>query len=186
MPRDSDELPTDEPPINGRRKRPYGGLSWKGVPFTEIDRMYAAERLREVYGGSPQEAVQILLENNERIISRCGLLITFSGILMAVYLFIATNPKFLPTVWQECGFYGSMFVWVVFTLRLLWSLKHELPPPWDFGTEEDFKFTARLYLKRMGRYNSALLVTVICFVAILCLLAPVTAVISDYIFNNYR
>jgi hypothetical protein len=157
-------------------KPPYGSFNWRGVPYGEMDIEYAVEKIKDVYlkyGENPDTAMQAILRSNESIVSRCGVLTTFSSMLIALSLFIVSKPEILPYTWQQWSFYAEIFIWSISTVSLLWSLKHDLPSPRKFGTEDDFKFTARLYVKRMGRYNIALLVTVVCFVTTLLLLSPI-------------
>ena len=87
----------------------------------------------------------------------------FSGILIAVFLFIATDFSVTHSL-ATLGLDSAVGVWLLCTLRLLWSLKHELPPPDQFDLITDFEFTAHLYIKRMGLYNIALVASVISFV----------------------
>jgi hypothetical protein len=48
----------------------------------------------------------------------------------------------------------------------------------------DFMLTAELFLRRMGRYNLALMATIGSFMAIVFVLSPISAVISDKIFGK--
>ncbi|HUI96049.1 MAG TPA: hypothetical protein VLX44_09875 [Xanthobacteraceae bacterium] len=166
-------------------RRAYGGFSLWGVPYARVDIEYATAQIRKLYFEKfpgPNGPMQALLDYNEKIVSRSGMLMGFSGILIAVSLFIAANPKFLPTLWQRWAFYVVIAIWVIATLRLLWSLRHEMPAPWEFGSQPDVDRTIRLFLRRMGNYNLALAASVICFACIVILLAPVSAAIVDRIF----
>ena len=171
---------------DSREKKLYSGFSLFGVPYNEIDIRYSAERLFEIYsdhGNDIQEAMNLILNQNERVVSRCGMLISFSGILIALLLFIANKPNVLPMIWQQWVFYCVMLVWVISTMHLLWSLKHKFPPPWEFHTKYDFILTAELFLRRMGSYNLALMATIGSFMAIVFVLLPISTVISDKLFN---
>jgi hypothetical protein len=169
------------------KQMPYGGFSLFGVPYNEIDIRYAAEKLFESYnncGKNTHESMVLILEQNERVVSRCGMLISFSGILIALSLFIVNKPNVLPSHWQQWVFYSAMMIWVISTMRLLWSLKHKFPPTWDYHTKNDFMLTAELFLSRMGSYNIALMATIGSFIAIVLVLSPISAVISDKLFTT--
>lgn len=171
----------DEP-----KRRLYGGISIFGVPYNEIDIRYAAERLYEIYcdnGNDVLKGMDQILNQNERVVSRCGMLISFSGILIALLLFVASKPNVLPMVWQQWVFYCVMLIWVISTMHLLWSLKHKFPPTWDFMSKNDFMLTAELFLRRMGSYNLALMAAIISFLTIAFVLSPISTVISDKIFK---
>lgn len=172
--------------FDAKAKKLYSGFSLFGVPYNEIDIRYSAERLFDIYsdnGNDVKEAMNLILNQNERVVSRCGMLISFSGILIALLLFIASKPEVLPMIWQQWVFYCVMFVWVISTMHLLWSLKHKFPPTWEFHTKYDFILTAELFLKRMGSYNLALVATISSFMAIVFVLMPISAVMSDKLFN---
>ena len=68
-------------------------------------------------------------------------------------------------------------------MHLLWTLKHKFPPTWEFHAKYDFILTAELFLRRMGSYNLALMATIGSFMAIIFVLSPVSAVISDKLFS---
>lgn len=170
-------------------RRPYRWFTLWGVPcpWCRADIDYAAEHIRELYFKkfpTPNGPMQALLEHNEKIVSRCGMLMTFSGTLMVVSSFIATNPRFLSTHWQRWGFYVVMAIWFAVILLLLWSLAHHLPVPWQFGTRVDLDATIRLFLCRMGLYNLALLASVLCFVTMMFFLAPISVRVVDQIFGS--
>src|SRR6266481_1134662 len=71
-------------------KKPYGGFSLWGVPYTRVDIDYATAQIRELYFSkfeNPNGAMQALLEYNEKVVSRCAMLMSFSSVLIAVSLF---------------------------------------------------------------------------------------------------
>lgn len=167
-------------------RKPYGGFSLFGVPYNPIDIRYATEQLFELYsdnGRNVSDAMIRILEQNERVVSRCGMLTTFSGTLIALSLFVANKPDMLPALWQQYVYYIVMLVWVLTTMHLLWTLKHKLPPVWDFYQKSDFMLTAELFLQRMGSYNVALMAAIGSFIATAFVLSPLSAVVSDKIFN---
>lgn len=172
---------------NGPEKRKlYSGISIFGVPYADIDIRYAAECLFDIYsneGKDVHKAMNSILEQNERVVSRCRMLISFSGILIALFLFVANKPDVLSNAWQKWVFYCIMLLWVVSTLNLLWSLKHKFPATWDFMQKQDFILTAELFLRRMGNYNVALMAAIFSFLTIAFVLSPISAVISDKIFK---
>jgi hypothetical protein len=167
----------------------HGFTGWRifGVPLSDGDTRYLIELLREVFFAQakddPREAVRLLLERNEHIVSRCGLLVHFSAILIALTLFIASNPLLLGEAWEQKAFYTALGVWVASTVRLLWVLRHGLPSPFGLGTDEDFMFTAELFVKRMRAYNIALLLTISCFLIVVGLLIPVHWSYADLLFG---
>jgi hypothetical protein len=168
--------------------KPFSGPAIWGVPYTDLDINYAVEKLYEHYyesANDPALAMERIINQNEKIVSRCGMLMGFSSIIIAISLYIATNHQMLPTIWQRVGFYTALSVWVISILRLLWSLKHKLPPPWEYGTSVDFKMTAKLFIIRMGLYNLLLIASVTCFVTMMALLMPISARPADLIFYNY-
>ena len=163
----------------------YSGFSLFGVPYNEIDIRYSAERLFDIYSDNGEDipkAMNLILDQNERVVSRCGMLISFSGLLIALLLFVANKPNVLPMTWQQWVFYSVMLVWVISTMHLLWSLKHKFPPTWEFHTKYDFILTAELFLKRMGSYNLALMAAIGSFITIVFVISPISAVLSDKIF----
>jgi hypothetical protein len=167
----------------------YGGYSLFGVPYSSIDIEYASERLYETYTGGGKgirEAMAAILDANEKVVSRCGMLISFSSTLMAILLFIANKPEMLPNLWQQVSYYAAMFLWMSFTMWLLYSLHHQFPPTWEFHTKRDFMITSNLYLRRMGIYNLTLIATIVSFIAIVLVLSPVSAVISDKLFQTAK
>lgn len=171
-------------PSNERKL--YGGFSLFGVPYNPLDIRYAVESLFELYsdgGKNIPGAMSRILDQNERVVSRCGMLITFSGTLIALSLFVASRPDVLPALWQQYVYYAVMMFWVLTTMHLLWTLKHKLPPVWDFFRKDDFVLTAELFLQRMGSYNIALMAAIGSFVAIAFVLSPLSAVVSDKIFH---
>lgn len=183
---ESDSLPPAKTAIP---RRPYGGLSLWGVPYGGVDIEYAADQIRELYFEkfpNPNGPMQALLEYNEKIVSRCGILMSFSSVLIAFSLYIATNPRLLSTHWQRSGFYFALMIWVAAMLLLLFSLRHRLPAPWKFGSRSDLDDTIKLFLRRMGYYNLALLASIICFLIILILLAPISVSAVDHIFGAPR
>jgi hypothetical protein len=164
----------------------YSGFSLFGVPYNEIDVRYAAELLYDLHsknGANDSEAMSLILNQNERVVSRCGMLISFSGTLIALFLFVANRPEVLPMLWQQWVFYSVILAWVISTMHLLWELKHKFPPTWEYHTKYDFMLTAELFLKRMGSYNLALMATIISFMAIAFVLSPISATISDKLFT---
>jgi hypothetical protein len=168
-------------------KRAYGGPAPFGVPLLEADIAYAAEMLKDLLlANHPNSnaAVRTLLEYNERVVSRCGTLMSFSGVIMALMLYIATNPAFFSHKWQVYTYYTVAFLWFLVMIRLLYSLAHRMPPPWAFSNEEDFVFTARLYLRRMSLYNFALITSISCFIVMGALLLPFSAVFVDSVFHQ--
>ena len=167
-------------------ERPFGGFSWLGVPYNAIDLRFASENLYRVYsqdGGNNSEIMKYVLDQNERVVSRCGMLISFSGTLIAILLFIANRPEMLPYAWQQWIFYSVMGAWSASTMALLWSLKHKFPPTWEFHKKYDFILTSELFLRRMGLYNVSLAVTIVSFFALLVVLSPISATISDKLFR---
>jgi hypothetical protein len=169
-----------------RVRRPYGGFSLWGVPYSRVDMEYAAVQIRELYFDKfeyPNGPMRAILEYNEKIVSRCGILMSFSGILIAVFLFAANNPRIITSSWQRWGVYASLTVWIVTIVRLLLSLRHQLPPPWEFGSDYDIDTTIKIFIRRMGYYNLALVASTICFVVIFILLAPIGASLADHIFG---
>lgn len=61
-------------------RKHYSGISLFGVPLLAIDIRYASELLYETYtrnGKSVEDAMESLLGNNEKVVSRCGMLISF-------------------------------------------------------------------------------------------------------------
>jgi len=171
--------------IEAPAQKLYGGFSLFGVPYNDIDIRYAAERLFDIYSNNGEDtlgAMNLILNQNERVVSRCGMLISFSGTLIALCLFVANNPNVLSLTWQPWVFYLVMLVWVLSTMHLLWSLKHKFPPIWEFHAKYDFILTAELFLQRMGSYNIALMSTIFSFMTIVFVLSPVSAKISDKLF----
>jgi hypothetical protein len=167
-------------------KRPFGGFSWLGVPYSASDLRFASENLYLVYsqdGANDSDIMRYVLDQNERVVSRCGMLISFSGTLIAILLFVANRPQMLPYTWQQWTFYSVMAAWSISTLTLLWSLKHTFPPVWEFHQKYDFMLTAELFLRRMGLYNITLAVTIASFFALLVVLAPISATVSDKLFH---
>ena len=122
---------------------------------------------------SAQQALEKVLDLNEKVVSRCGMLVHFSSVLIVLFMFVVKNSYVLPLPGHRTGFYIAMFFWVTSTMILLWSLKHMLPRADRFGTEQDFDFTARIYYRRMGIYNVALITAILAFGIIVILLAPV-------------
>ena len=164
----------------------YSGFSLFGVPYNEIDIRYTAEQLFDIYsdsGKNTHAAMTLIFNQNERVVSRCGMLISFSGTLIALSLFVANRPDVLPAPWQQWVFYSVMFIWVLSTMHLLWSLKHSFPPTWEFQEKYDFVLTAELFLRRMGSYNIALIATILSFVTIVVVLSPISAIASDKLFT---
>jgi hypothetical protein len=162
---------------------PYS-RSFQGVPYFKINVEYALYLMKTVYLKYPQnpdESFRIIISMNESVVTRCGVL---TSMFIAICLFIVTRPSVLSHEWQQWLFYSLLFIWSGFIVNLMWSLRHQLPYPWDFGTENDLDFTIRLYFMRMRRYNEALLVTCICFILILFLIAPITAELADVIFKQ--
>jgi len=167
-------------------ERPFGGFSWLGVPYTAIDLRFASENLYRVYShdaANDSEIMKYVLDQNERVVSRCGMLISFSGTLIAILLFIANRPEMLPYIWQQVMFYCIMSTWSLSTIALLWSLKHTFPPTWEFHKKYDFMLTSELFLRRMGLYNITLAVTIVSFLMLLVVLSPISATISDKLFH---
>jgi hypothetical protein len=167
-------------------ERPFGGFSWLGVPYNAIDLRFASENLYRVYsqdGKNDSEIMKYVLEQNERVVSRCGMLVSFSGTLIALFLFVANRPKMLPYVWQQWAFYTVVAAWSLSTMVLLWSLKHIFPPTWEFHKKNDFMLTSELFLRRMGLYNITLLITILSFLSLLIVLSPISATISDKLFH---
>lgn len=167
--------------------KPFSGWAPCGVPRNELDIEYAVEQLHEVYFAQSDDkltAMDRLITQNERIVSRSGMLMSFSGIIVGILLFIANNAQIFSNEWQRIGFYGAVVPWVVCTIRLLWALRHKLPPPWEYNTSVDFKMTARLYLLRMNLYNDLLIASVFCFVVMMALLMPLSATFVDFIFRS--
>lgn len=124
-----------------------------GVPYGKEDVAKAVDSIYNLYWeamGDHNIAMQHLLDKNEKVVSRCGMLMTFSGILIAVALFILNNLRDVLAPWQKAGFYIMICIWLVSTILLLWSLKHKLPSAKVFHKEDDFKFTAELYIRRMA------------------------------------
>src|SRR5579863_2412039 len=100
------------PAADASPRRAYSGISVWGVPYRKADIDSACVKLEEYYKNVyPDDYMERLLENNERVVSRCGMLMSFSGVLIAVCLFIATTPKALPNPWQQYVFYCTIFIW---------------------------------------------------------------------------
>jgi hypothetical protein len=119
------------------------------------------------------EAVRMLLERHEQLISRCALLLGFASILVAIVVFLAPDVPALPWVWERDLFYLSIFVWGIPTGHLLLSLRHEMPPPWEFGSIRHFDFVAGLYVRRLWLYNATLIATLVSYAVIFLLFVPV-------------
>lgn len=172
---------------SSRPRKFFGAWAPWGVPLSRLDRRIACEELRDRFlkhYGNTQAAMEHILQKNAEVVSRCSVLMSFAGILMAVSLFVAVNPRLLPAVWQKVGFYSVMAIWAFAVLRMLASLIQFMPPPSTYATEEDFLFTADLYLWRMARYNFALVASECCFVSLLLFVAPFHATIADHLFGG--
>jgi hypothetical protein len=112
----------------------YNGFSLFGVPYNGKDIGKAAEQLLHLYdpqGKATSDAIGLILQQNERVLSRRGMLVSFSGIVIALFLFTANNAV-LSEFWQKSVYYSGMLIWVVSIMLLLWSLRHKLPP--DLGS----------------------------------------------------
>jgi len=188
---DQPALASLSPQQERKPDRAYIGFVIWGVPYSEVDIDYAVDCLFKFYyapePGSRDAmlaAMDRMINQSEKIVSRCGMLMSFSGILIAISLYIATNPNLLPALWQRCGFYTALLFWVISILRLLWSLKHMLPSPSTYGTEIDFRMTARLFLGRMGLYNILLINCMVSFSIMMVLLTPISATFVDAIFGR--
>ena len=165
----------------------FAGWAPLGVPRRESDIDHAVEQLYEVYFAHTDDkitAMDRLITQNERIVSRSGMIMSFSGIMVGILLFVANKPQIFSHAYQEIGFYFAVAVWAVCTLRLLWSLRHHLPPPWEYNTAIDFKMTAKLYLRRMSLYNELLVAAAFCFAVTLAMIIPMTASYVDLIFHS--
>ncbi len=169
--------------------KPSNGFNWFGVPYNSIDVNCAIDHLKKFYNTENDMALAVerLLDNNERVVSRCSMLMTFSSLTMAVFFFIANsianNKAIQLAMWQRCGIYIATIIWIPPILCLLWSLKHELPPPEKYTLVDDFEFTAKLFFKRMGLYNVALFVSIISFIIMIITLLPIDFVINDHFFK---
>jgi hypothetical protein len=168
------------------KRKAYGSFSLFGVPYGTIDIKYAAEELLETYKMSStdmMDAMRAILEQNERVVSRCSMLMSFSGTIITIFLFIATRSDALLASWQKTIYYITMSIWVMATMSLLYSLKHTFPAPWEYHTEDDFMLTASLFLRRMGLYNICLFVTIGSFLIITYLLLPISTELHDKLFR---
>jgi hypothetical protein len=81
-------------------RRHYSNPSFLGIPYSRIDVDLAVEDMKDVYLHYSEEnaeaAFRIILGMNETVVTRCGVLTTFSSIFIAICLFIATRPEALP------------------------------------------------------------------------------------------
>lgn len=162
------------PHTEGHKK--YGRKPSWGIPFTKEGINAAAEAIADVAWDEkdPIKSMQYILANNESVVNRCGTLMTFSTIIIAISVYIGFNPRLLPNAFQQAIFYIDLLVWIVSTLLLLYSLRHELPPSCQFHKRDDFTFTARLYVRRLGFYNIFLITCMICFMILAALLIPIS------------
>ena len=158
-----------------------------GVPVFDWDRDDFIEGLKNSYRsaarGDTNVAVRLLLERNEQIVSRCALLVAFSGILMAIFTFVGTRYELLPQAWEQFTFYMGLIVWVFVTAWLLLDLFHWMPRPVAFGNEQHLDLIARLYTSRLWRYNVSLAATIVIFLIIVGMLLPLHVYYSDVMFH---
>jgi hypothetical protein len=91
----------------------YSSFAPLGIPLFKIDIAAFIRRLRIVYrrmaDDNDAEAVRMLLERHEQLISRCALLLGFASILVAIVVFLAPDVPALPWVWERDLFYLSIF-----------------------------------------------------------------------------
>lgn len=163
--------------------RPHVGLALWGIPLTERGIEIAIEHLVETLWDSqdPSESIDRLKEQ-VGVSDRWGPLMAFSTITVALSIFVANNRQLLPTIWQHAGFYLAMAVWVASVLRLLWSLRQELPDAWELGTEVHFRMVGRMCLRTAARFNLLVIANAVCFGSMVALLMPISPVFKEVIF----
>ncbi len=163
-------------------------MPW-GVPFFANDSERLTEKLLEFYdvlsGRDSNQAVRMLLERNEQLVSRCTLLITFSGILITLVTYIGAKPELIPLQWEQVLYYSVLGLWVFTTVGLLADLYHLMPPYEHLGDEQHVRFIARVYVRRLRRYNVALATTIIGFVLMMVMLGPIRTVYTDLLFQTH-
>jgi hypothetical protein len=144
-----------------------------GVPMLKSDREKAVKILARRLKGDFDIAAAMtrVLDNNERVVSRCAVLVQFNSITIAILLFVGSNPRILNSPLQKNGFYACILAWLFGTMALMFSLRHIFPDLKDIDRDGDLILTCRLYLRRMLVYNYSLLYSLAAFAASIAFLS---------------
>src|SRR5215213_4571253 len=153
-----------------------------GVPFMKEDRVKAVDDLLEYFieDSTYMEACSRVIEYNEKVVTRCGVLLNFNSILLVLILFAAKLEWSSSANWHKIIFYIVMITWVISNIRLIFSIRHVFPKPHQFVKEDDFRLTVDLYIKRMCIYNVTILLSLLAFLIIVIVaLSPFYIGIED-------
>jgi hypothetical protein len=153
-----------------RRETFYHYSAPFGVPYRQRDRTKAVEKLLVYFTENNRpilEAVSRVIDYNEKVVVRCGVLLNFNSILLVLILFAANKLDWSSIdVWKKVIFYIITIAWTLSNACLIFSIRHKFAMPHEFASQTDFRFTADLYIKRMLIYNITLMLSLVAFLAV--------------------
>jgi hypothetical protein len=151
-----------------KRTTAYWGPTIFGVPFMKEDRVKAIDALLEYFieDSTFMEACSRVIDYNEKVVARCGVLLNFNSILLVLILFAAKLRWSSSSSWHKVTFYVVIITWAASNTWLMFSIKHKFPKPHEFAKETDFRITADLYIRRMAIYNVTLILSLLLFLII--------------------